>query len=677
MRTWMAICGAAVMVPALAAPLAARQAATDGVERDMFRLHKMEQRIGEESYEIRRDGESLVVKMEFLFTDRGTPVPLEAAFRATPDLTPEAFTIKGRTSRATEIDQAVEVSKDKVRVRNRDNWTEAARPSQFFTIAGCAPTTMQMLMVRYWAAHGSPAELATLPGGRVKIEPRGKDAIKIEGKEQSLERFTIEGLIWGRETLWFDAGKNLVAAVTTDAEFDHFEAIRTGYESALGTFVGIAGGDGMAQLAEMSKKISGSRADALAIIGGTLIDGTGGEPVPDSAVVIEKGRIIAAGPRTKVKIPHGANKVDARGKTILPGLWDMHAHFEQVEWGPIYLAAGVTTVRDCGNEFEFLVSVRDAIQNGRGLGPRLLVAGVVDGSGPLTLGAQIVDTPEQAKMWVDRYHDAGFQQIKVYSSVKLEEFQVIAEEAHRLGMTVTGHVPQGLDAYQTIEAGQDQINHIQYVANIMRPPIPSNADRNERLTAHANVKLDSPEAQKALAFLVDHGTVVDPTLALDELYTANSAKPPVSFEPGASMVAPELAEQLSLNEPQSPLTDLRQRVFEKDMAIVGALHRAGVPIVAGTDQAVPGHSLHREIELYVQAGFKPMEAIQAATIVPARAMGLEKELGTVEPGKRGDVIIVNGNPLEKIQNIRKVEFVVTNGTIYNCAELWRSVGFKP
>jgi hypothetical protein len=288
-----------------------------------------------------------------------------------------------------------------------------------------------------------------------------------------------------------------------------------------------------------------------------------------------------------------------------------------------------------------------------------------------------VDTPEQAKMWVDRYHDAGFQQIKVYSSVKLEEFQVIAEEAHRLGMTVTGHVPQGLDAYQTIEAGQDQINHIQYVANIMRPPIPSNADRNERLTAHANVKLDSPEAQKALAFLVDHGTVVDPTLALDELYTANSAKPPVSFEPGASMVAPELAEQLSLNEPQSPLTDLRQRVFEKDMAIVGALHRAGVPIVAGTDQAVPGHSLHREIELYVQAGFKPMEAIQAATIVPARAMGLEKELGTVEPGKRGDVIIVNGNPLEKIQNIRKVEFVVTNGTIYNCAELWRSVGFKP
>jgi imidazolonepropionase-like amidohydrolase len=433
----------------------------------------------------------------------------------------------------------------------------------------------------------------------------------------------------------------------------------------------------MAALAEISKKISGSRAETLAIIGGTLIDGTGSEPLPDSALVIVKGRIIAAGPRAKVKIPRGATKVDARGKTILPGLWDMHAHFEQVEWGPIYLAAGVTTVRDCGNEFEFLISVRDAIQNDRGLGPRLLLAGIVDGSGPKSLGIETVDTPEQAKKWTARYHDAGFQQIKIYSSVQLEEIKVIAEEAHRLGMTVTGHVPQGLDAYQTIEAGQDQINHIEYVADIMRPALPAGATRIDRLNASANVNLDSPEAQKAVAFLVEHGKVVDPTLALAEFFTANTSKPPASFEPGVSRVAPELAEQLSASEAPSPLTELHQKVFDKDVAIVGALHRAGIPVVAGTDQTVPGHSLHREIELYVQAGFKPMEAIQAATIVPARAMGLDKELGTVEPGKRADVIIVNGNPLEKIQNVRKVEFVVTNGTMYNCAELWRSVGFKP
>ena len=112
--------------------------------------------------------------------------------------------------------------------------------------------------------------------------------------------------------------------------------------------------------------------------------------------MIDEGRIVAAGPRARVKIPLHAIVIDARGKTILPGLWDMHAHFEQVEWGPIYLAAGVTTVRDCGNEFEFITAVRDAIAQGRGLGPRLLLAGIVDGTGTYTIGVERVDTPEQA-----------------------------------------------------------------------------------------------------------------------------------------------------------------------------------------------------------------------------------------------------------------------------------------
>ena len=120
-----------------------------------------------------------------------------------------------------------------------------------------------------------------------------------------------------------------------------------------------------------------------------------------------------------------------------------------------------------------------------------------------------------------------------------------------------------------------------------------------------------------------------------------------------------------------------QKVFDKDLEIVGALHRAGIPIVAGTDQSVPGYSLHREIELYNQAGFTPMEAIQAATIASARAMGVEKDSGTIEKGKRGDLILINGNPLEDIHNTRNVEYVITNGTMYHTAELWKSVGFKP
>jgi imidazolonepropionase-like amidohydrolase len=682
----------AAISPAVAAPQQSAADASAIVEQGKFTLHKFEQPIGEETYEIRRDGGSLAVKMDFKFTDRGSPVPLSATFRGAPDLTPQAFEIKGQTARPVSIDEAVTIDagSNKVHFRTRDKQSDLASPSgPFFTIAGYAPATMQMLMVRYWATHGSPAQLTTLPSGSVKVEPRGQDTIHITAKDgtndrtrdrtrdEKLDRYTIEGLIWGRETLWFDANRNLVAAISTDAEFDHFEAIREGYESALGDFVGRAGADGMSALAEISKGISGSRASTIAIVGGTLIDGTGAAPVPDAAVVIHNGRIIAAGPRSKIKIPRHANVVDAHGKTILPGLWDMHAHFEQVEWGPIYLAAGVTTVRDCGNEFEFITAVRDAIAQGHGLGPRILAAGIVDGTSTYTLGVEHVDTPEQALMWTDRYHAAGFQQMKIYSSVKLEELKIVADEAHRLGMTVTGHVPEGLNAYQTIEAGQDQINHITYIADIMHTPFPAGMSRIDKAKAEANIDLDSADAQKALAFLKQHHTVVDPTMALFEFFTATTAKPPASFEPGVNKVAPELAEQLTDVGPPTERSGIGEKVFAKELAIVGALHRAGIPVVAGTDQTVPGFSLHREMELYVQAGFTPMEAIQAATIVSARAMGLDKESGTVESGKRGDLILVNGNPLEDIHQLRSVEYVITNGTMFHTAELWQSVGFKP
>jgi len=536
---------------------------------------------------------------------------------------------------------------------------------------------MQMLLIRYWASHGSPNELATFPGGKVKVEPRGKDTVNISGRDETLDRYTIEGLIWGRETIWMDSNRRLVAAITIDAEFDHFEAIREGYESALGKLVGVAGTDSMAALFEISKGISGSRSEKLALVGGTLIDGTGKAAIPDAAIVIEKGRIVAAGPRASATIPKDAQVVDTTGKTILPGLWDMHAHFEQVEWGPIYLAAGVTTVRDVGNELEFITAVRDAIANERGLGPRILTAGVIDGSGSLALGVERGDTPEEGRHWVRRYHDAGFQQIKIYSSVKLDVLRAITEEAHRLGMTVTGHVPEGLIGYQAVEAGQDQINHIAYVVEMMHAPLPAGATRDDRSNAMQSVDVNSPEGRKAVEFLKSHGTVIDPTMALYELFTATTAKPPGSFEPGVTKVAPELAEQLLDVNPPSDRSKRSQQIFDVELAALGALHKAGVPIVAGTDQAVPGHSLHREIELYVQAGFTPIEAIEAATLVPARVMGLDRETGTVEVGKRADIIVVKGNPLEDIRNTRNVEFVLTHGVMYNCAELWRSVGFQP
>jgi imidazolonepropionase-like amidohydrolase len=658
-----------------------RAQTTPPAEHGLFRLHKFEQPIGEETYDVTPNGEGMSITANFKFKDRFTEVPLTAKLAFGPGLAPVSLELKGKNSRFNPIDDSITVDGEKIHIRESAESRDEAKPTQFFLIANYAPTTAQMMLMRYWLAHGSPAVLKTFPTGEVRIEDRGHDEVDIDGKKVPLERYSVSGLVWGRETLWLDAHQQLAAVVTVDAEFDHFESVREGFEPALPALVGRAGNDEMAALAEMGKHIAGRRTGKLAFVGATLVDGTGRPPVPDSVVVIDGDRIVMAGPRASTRIPKGATAIDVNGKTILPGLWDMHAHFEQVEWGPVYLAAGATTVRDCGNEFEFITAVRDAIHEGRGLGPRILAAGVLDGDGPAALGMQRVNNPEDARKWVDRYHDAGFQQMKIYSSMTEANVAAVTREAHGLGMTVTGHVPEGMDLYQAVGAGMDQINHIQYVMNIERPAFPADAkpDRAQRMHAAAAIDLNSPESRKAIEFIKSHGTVIDPTMALEEmLYMASPRHPISSFEPGAKRVAPELAQQFAdASGPAGPMQETAEKIFQKAIETVGALHRAGVTIVAGTDQSVPGFSVYREIELYVQAGFTPMEAIQAATLVPARVMGLDKTLGTVETGKSADLIILKANPLDDIHNLRTVEQVVTGGTLYETVPLWQSVGFKP
>jgi imidazolonepropionase-like amidohydrolase len=303
----------------------------------------------------------------------------------------------------------------------------------------------------------------------------------------------------------------------------------------------------------------------------------------------------------------------------------------------------------------------------------MLLAGIVDGDSRSAIGVIRANTPDEARAVVNRYHDAGFQQIKIYSSVKPDILQAICAEAHRLGMTVTGHIPSGMNAIQGVEAGMDQINHIQYISPLMFPK----GFRPERGKPLPPIDFQSPEAQQALQFLKSHGTVVDPTMVVFEWSLHPQSIPFSSIEPGAAKVPAELAGPLNnagVPPEAVPQTDSILKVY---LSTVGALHRAGIPVVAGTDQVVPGHSLHRELELYVKAGFTPMEAIQAATIVPARVMKLDNESGSIETGKRADLIILDRNPLEQISNIRSVRTVVAAGRVYESAQLWTSVGFTP
>jgi imidazolonepropionase-like amidohydrolase len=655
------------------------QATSPANETGQFSLHKFEQPIGKESYTITRDGNTLTLKSDFLFTDRGTKVPLSTTLKALDDYTPQSFIIKGSTSRASDIDSEVEVSGSTATIRLGKETHNTVPPQYFFTISGYAPVAMQMALIRYWRAHGSPAQLATLPAGEVKIQDRGAETIDVGGKSIRVERYTVRGLIWGLETLWMDDHDNLAALVSTDAEFDDFQAVREEYESGLSKFVASAARDELAALSELSQGLSGHRTGTLAFVGATVIVGTDQPPISHATIVTRDGKILAVGPKNKVTVPPDAQLVDVSGKYIIPGLWDMHAHYEQVEWGPIYLAAGVTTVRDVGNEFEFITAVRDAVNSGTALGPHMLMAGIVDGDSPYALGVARVNSPADAKLWVQRYHDAGFQQMKIYSSVTSDNVKAICSDAHQLGMTVTGHIPQGMNAYDGVNDGMDQINHIQYVANLLRPKDydSKKATPGEFAKMIDSIDVNSEAGKQAVAFLKEHNTVIDPTMALMEFMQRPATVPADQVEPGVDHVAPELREQLVNGGLPPDRAATGQKIVQIELAIIGALHRAGVRIVAGTDQTVPGYSLYREIELYNQAGFTPLEALQAATIVPARVMKMDRDSGSIEVGKRADFDILDANPLENIHNIRSVRSVIANGVLYESAPLWESVGFKP
>jgi imidazolonepropionase-like amidohydrolase len=648
-------------------------------ETGKFQLHKFEQAIGEENYTITPAGQTLNLKDDFKFTDRGSAVPLSATLTTSDSYVPQSFTIKGKTSRISDIDTEITISGDKATIRQGKNTSTSATPSTFFTISGYAPVALQMEMMRYWRSHGQPAQMPTLPLGAVKIQDRGAETMQINGREVKVERYTVQGLIWGMETLWMDSSNNLAALVSTDAEFDHFEAVRDEYEPALAKFVASAAKDEMAFLGEMSTSLPGRRTGTFAFVGATVIDVNGGHSIPDATVVTSGGKITAVGPSVHVKIPSDAQRIDVSGKYIIPGLWDMHAHYEQVEWGPIYLAAGVTTVRDVGNEYDFITQVRDAVNSGKALGPHMLLAGIVDGDGPYALGVTRVNSPEDAEKWVTKYHDSGFQQIKIYSSVKEDNVKAICADAHKLGMTVTGHIPIGMNAYQGVNDGMDMINHIHYVTDML---LPKDVDFSklkgpERLKVLASADVNSEEGKKAVAFLAEHHTVVDPTVALFEMQFRPASEPAEQMEPGIARVAPELREQLVSGGMPPELAPYGQKILQHSLEIIEALHKAGVPIVAGTDQAVPGFSVYREIELYQQAGFTPLEALQAATIVSARAMKVDADSGSIEVGKRADLDVLDANPLDNIHNIRTVRTVVSDGVIYDPKPLWESVGFKP
>src|SRR5262249_16066125 len=322
---------------------------------------------------------------------------------------------------------------------------------------------------------------------------------------------------------------------------------------------------------------------------------------------------LAAGGNGQVAIPEGAEVIDAGGKTLLPGLWDMHVHLAPND-GLLNIAAGVTSVRDLANDTDSLLEVRGKYDDGTEIGPRIVMAGIIDGHGPYQAPSRVfADNEEEARVAIDNYARLGYSQIKIYSSIKPELVPKIVEMAHAHGLRVSGHVPAFMTAEQFVLDGADEIQHMNFLMlNFMFDKVQDTRTpaRFSEVAAHAaEIDLGSEAVQRFIGLLKEHHTVVDPTLNVFEgMFTDRPGKSSARGAAIADRVAAQIRRGFfygGLTVPEG-MDDRYRDSYRELMNMTRALYDAGVPIVAGTDD-LAGFSLHRELEIYVEAGIPAPE----------------------------------------------------------------------
>ncbi|MCA1560540.1 MAG: amidohydrolase family protein [Acidobacteria bacterium] len=430
----------------------------------------------------------------------------------------------------------------------------------------------------------------------------------------------------------------------------------------------------------------------VAIMGGTIIDVATGSTVPDGVLLLNGERIARVGTRSDVQVPAEARVVDARGKWIVPGLVDMHAHIsEGVNAGlplELYLANGVTTIRDPSGNLTVLRLTRESLTSGERIGPRLFFTGpMLDGKPPVwPAGCILVDTPERAASAVTFLIDQGVDYIKVYNNVTEAALVTILRTAHARGVPVIGHVPRTLTMTRAIELGMDGLEHIRVTGRELLPK--AEADKIDFLPVTERetllwqaFDLDSPRLAQLVALLATKKIFLDPTLTTDEFYAAPSADPAKDpnnqYLPGALLRRWTSAPDVAIFTLPPELKEAARASFRKRLQFVRMLAQAGVPIVAGTDGVglgtlLPGFGLQHELGLLADAGLTPLQALQAATITAARALKREKDLGSLAPGKFADFLLLDANPLLDVRNAARISLVVKGGLVYRPADLLKT-----
>ena len=533
------------------------------------------------------------------------------------------------------------------------------------------------LLARAALADGGTIPL--LPEGEAKIEKTIDAHLNLGGQRRHVTSYAITGLEILPTRIWLDDDGELFGIVDAWQSF-----IRTGWERTIDHLVSLQKTLDEKREEDLAKKLAKKPAAAgVAFTHARVFDADNKRWLADHTVVVVDGKITAVGPSGATKPPAGAEVVDATNKSILPGLWDMHAHLGPGD-GELNIASGVTTARDLGNDPDRLDRFKARFDAGSAVGPHVMRAGFIEGRGDKAAGSKITaETETEALAAVAEYKKRGYDQIKIYNSVKPDLVPVLAKAAHENGMRVSGHVPVHMRAEDVVKNGYDEIQHI----NMLFLNFFVDKDTDTRTTLRFSLvadkaeglKLDSKSVKDFVKLLQEKKTVIDPTVAVFEhLFTAREGQ----ASPAYKAILDRLPVQVRRGAFQGGLVvpdgkdALYKQAYVRAKELLKLLHTAGVPLVAGTD-GLAGLTLHRELEIWVEAGIPVDDVLLAATLGSARVMKVEKTTGSIKVGKDADLFVVDGDPHAKIGDIRKVTTTMRQGVLYTSKDVYEAVGIRP
>jgi imidazolonepropionase-like amidohydrolase len=522
-------------------------------------------------------------------------------------------------------------------------------------------------------------KLPVFPSGQASIGKLQSVPVTVGGQKRTATLYEIGGLGYTPNYLWLDEDQQFLASIS-----GWFSVVRQGGEPAVSVLRESQRQAEAARAADLARTLTHKPAGELVVSNVSLFDSENGSVVPNQRITVRGERIVSVESDHRQPVSAGAQIIDGKGKMLLPGLWDMHAHLI-AENAFLDIATGVTTARDLANPIDELTRLRQQIDAGTQIGPRVVLAGFIDGPGPFEGPVKVLAaTPDEARQRVDHYADLGYVQIKIYSSVKPELVPVIIDEAHKRGLRVSGHVPSGMTAEQFVRDGADEIQHMNFIFLNFMPDVKETrtpARFIEPGKRGADLNLDSQQVNDFVALLKQHHTVIDPTMGVWEgTYLDRPGQvariDAVMFDRLPVQVQRSSKAGGTALGATDPATDKQYRASYANMVrMLKKLYDNGIQIVAGTD-ALSGYAFDRELEIYQEAGIPAPEVLRMATIEAAKVMRKDQDFGSVTAGKYADMILVDGDPTKHIGDIRRVDAVIKGGVVYRPSEMYQAFGIR-